>query len=87
MIGTAPARLAGRFGLSYLRGMLKPARQGPLPQTAMTARRPPGGVTFAIIIGGAVAVGALLLAAAALWIRYGTAVFFEMIASGLAACF
>jgi hypothetical protein len=26
-------------------------------------------------------------AAAALWIYYGTAVFFEMIAAGIAACF
>jgi hypothetical protein len=29
----------------------------------------------------------LLLAAAVLWLHYGTAVFFEMIASGFAACF
>jgi hypothetical protein len=30
---------------------------------------------------------ALLLAALLLWSRYGTAVFFEMIAAGIAACF
>jgi hypothetical protein len=29
----------------------------------------------------------LLLAAMALWFHYGTAVFFEMIASGISACF
>jgi hypothetical protein len=29
----------------------------------------------------------LLLAALLLWSRYGTAVFFEMIAAGIAACF
>jgi hypothetical protein len=87
VIGTPPARLAGRFGLAYLKGMLKPAHQGPLPQSATTARRPPGGVTFAIIVGSAVGVGAMLLGAAVLWIRYGTTVFFEMIATGLAACF
>ena len=29
----------------------------------------------------------LLLAAALLWAHYGTAVFFEMIAAGIAACF
>lgn len=86
MIGIAPARLAGRFGLSYLRAMLKPAHQEPLPQIAIAAR-PAGGVPFAIIVGSAVVAGALLLAAAVLWIRYGTAVFFEMIATGLAACF
>ena len=35
----------------------------------------------------AVAVGATLLAVAlALWVHYGTAVFYEMILSGIAAC-
>lgn len=29
----------------------------------------------------------LLIAAVALWARYGTTVFFEMIAAGIAACF
>jgi hypothetical protein len=39
----------------------------------------------ALVIGATVA--ALLLAGtAALWAHYGTAVFFEMIAAGLAAC-
>jgi hypothetical protein len=37
---------------------------------------------------GGAGLGALaLLAAAMLWVRYGTAVFFDMIASGFAACF
>lgn len=31
--------------------------------------------------------GALLLGALGLWFHYGTAVFFETIASGIAACF
>jgi hypothetical protein len=40
------------------------------------------------VVAGAAGLGAvLLLAAAALWLHYGTAVFFEMIASGFAACF
>jgi hypothetical protein len=30
---------------------------------------------------------ALLLGALALWFHYGTAVFFEMVASGISACF
>jgi hypothetical protein len=30
---------------------------------------------------------ALLLGTLALWAHYGTAVFFEMLASGIAACF
>jgi hypothetical protein len=37
--------------------------------------------------GGAALGAALLLGAVVLWFRYGTAVFFEMIASGFAACF
>ena len=37
---------------------------------------------------GRAALGALVvLGAASLWIHYGTAVFFEMIAAGIAACF
>jgi hypothetical protein len=37
--------------------------------------------------GGAALGAALVLAALVLWFHYGTAVFFEMIASGIAACF
>ena len=41
-----------------------------------------------IILGGSAAAGAiLLLGALGLWMYYGTAVFFEMLASGIAACF
>ena len=87
MIGAVPARLAGRSRLSYLKVMLRPAHQGSFPETTVTARRPIGAVTFAIIVGSAVIAGAMLVAAAVLWLRYGTAVFFEMIATGLAACF
>jgi hypothetical protein len=40
------------------------------------------------IVMAAVGLGAAgLLAAAALWFHYGTVVFFEMIASGISACF
>jgi hypothetical protein len=41
----------------------------------------------AVVLGGAGLAAVLLLAAAVLWLHYGTAVFFEMIASGFAACF
>ena len=34
------------------------------------------------VLGAALVIGAL-----ALWFHYGTTVFFEMIASGIAACF
>jgi hypothetical protein len=41
-----------------------------------------------IVLGVSVAVAvSLLLAAVLLWAHYGTTVFFEMIAAGIAACF
>jgi hypothetical protein len=44
-------------------------------------------VASAIVLGGAGLGAALLLGALVLWFHYGTAVFFEMISSGIAACF
>jgi hypothetical protein len=41
----------------------------------------------AIVLGGAGLGLAMLLGALVLWFHYGTAVFFEMIASGISACF
>jgi len=50
-------------------------------------RKPAGRIALTIAIG-VVGLGALLLiGAGALWFHYGTAVFFEMIASGISACF
>jgi hypothetical protein len=49
--------------------------------------RPVRGVAPAIAVGGAGLGAAILLSALVLWFHYGTAVFFEMIASGIAACF
>jgi hypothetical protein len=41
-----------------------------------------------VIVTGAVGLGVVfLLGALALWLHYGTAVFFEMIAAGINACF
>jgi hypothetical protein len=40
-----------------------------------------------VIWGGAGFSGLLLAAALALWLHYGTAVFFETIAAGFASCF
>jgi hypothetical protein len=39
------------------------------------------------LVGGVVFGVALLLSAAFLWLHYGSTVFFEMIATGFAACF
>jgi hypothetical protein len=40
-----------------------------------------------LVLAAAVAAGMLLAAAVALWVYYGSAVFYEMIVAGLAACF
>jgi hypothetical protein len=52
---------------------------GALPQARRLAR--------AIVVGAAGLGIAVLLGALVLWFHYGTAVFFEMIASGISACF
>jgi hypothetical protein len=39
------------------------------------------------LIAAAVAVGGLMAVAGALWLHYGTAVFFEIVRAGIAACF
>jgi hypothetical protein len=54
-----------------------------LPRILQPARR----VAPAIVVGGAGLGAVLLVGALALWFHYGTAVFFEMIASGISACF
>jgi len=67
----------------YLERMAQPASTHP----HMTAARPQGRVA-SIIVWSAAGVSALaVLGAAALWFHYGTAVFFEMIAAGISACF
>jgi len=40
-----------------------------------------------LILAAAVAAGMLVAAASALWVYYGSAVFYEMIVAGIAACF
>ncbi len=87
MIGAVPAALARAAGWPYLGGMLDTAHQGSIQESEVPTRRPPGGLAFGIIAGSAILAAAILLGASVLWIHYGTAVFFEMIASGIAACF
>jgi hypothetical protein len=49
---------------------------------------PPSRRASSAIAIAAAALGAIaLVGALALWLHYGTAVFFEMIASGISACF
>jgi hypothetical protein len=47
----------------------------------------PGRLARVVVVGGAALGVLLVLAAAILWLHYGSTVFFEMIASGFAACF
>jgi hypothetical protein len=65
-----------------------------MAQPASTLHQLPGGLrpsrtaaAHAIVMAGAGLGVALGLGAAVLWFHYGTAVFFETIASGLSACF
>jgi hypothetical protein len=51
------------------------------------ALQPAGRRTPVMLIAGAGLGIAVLLGALVLWFHYGTAVFFEMIASGISACF
>jgi hypothetical protein len=64
--------------------MAQPISSQPeMPAVLQPARR----IEPAVAVGGMVLGAAILLAALVLWFHYGTAVFFEMIASGIAACF
>jgi hypothetical protein len=56
-------------------------------QQDMPSVLPSRRVASVIAVGAAGLGAAVLLGALALWFHYGTAVFFEMIASGIAACF
>ena len=57
------------------------------PQPSTRTSAPGNRLARAVVAGGAGLGVVLLLVAATLWLRYGSAVFFEMIASGFAACF
>jgi hypothetical protein len=53
-----------------------------IPAAVPAARR-----TMPALAVGAAGLGAMLLLGGLLWFYYGTAVFFEMMASGISACF
>jgi hypothetical protein len=55
------------------------------PDVATPSRH--GWLRLALLWGVTSLATILLLAALTLWFRYGTTVFFEMIAAGFAACF
>lgn len=67
----------------YLERMAQPVSTHP----HMAAARPQGRAA-SIIVWSAAGIAALVVfGAAALWFQYGTAVFFEMLAAGISACF
>ena len=53
----------------------------------LTTQAPANRAARALVVGAAGLATVLVLAALILWAHYGTTVFFEMIASGFAACF
>jgi len=84
VIGDANASLARARNSAYLKVMARPISA----QSGMVSATPPKARVASVIVWSAAVLGLLAVsAAAALWIYYGTAVFFEMIAAGIAACF
>jgi hypothetical protein len=84
VIGGPPAALAGTRDFPYLNVMAQPVSSR---HQMMPPSRPSGGIGSVIAWGGAGLGGVVLLGALVLWFHYGTSVFFEMIASGVSACF
>jgi hypothetical protein len=60
---------------------LASAQEGFAPETARPSR-----LASAIVAAAAMLVALLVVGAIGLWAHYGTAVFFEMVKSGIAAC-
>jgi hypothetical protein len=67
--------------------MALPISTRPISTQRAAAVLTPRGLSPAIVVGGAALGAAILLGTLALWFHYGTAVFFETIASGISACF
>ena len=88
MIGGAGIPLARQGNWPYLNLMVQPVSA---PQAMSVPARPQTrrqGKVAAAIAWGAAGLGVLaVLGGAGLWFHYGTAVFFEMIAAGISACF
>lgn len=83
VIGCPTIALAGGRNRAYFNRMVQPISAQP-NDVAVPAQ---GRLASVILWGGAGIGGLALVAAAALWFHYGTAVFFEMIAAGISACF
>jgi hypothetical protein len=84
LIGLRPLALARLRGTAYLKAMAQPAFT---QHEGVTAAPSAGVAKTAIVWGGVAVAGLAMLGTLALWFHYGTTVFFEMIASGISACF
>ena len=84
MIGSGLTPLAQAWNWPYLGAMARPISA---PNGTLSATPPKAGTASAIVWSAAVLGALAFVAASALWMYYGTAVFFEMIAAGIAACF
>jgi hypothetical protein len=84
VIGGSPAVLARTRDFPYLNVMAQPVSR---QHEMMPQSRPSGGVGSVIAWAGAGLAGIVLFGTLVLWFHYGTAVFFEMVASGVSACF
>ena len=62
-----------------------PVRKMMFPMSEMQPASSPHSSRATFIVSAAA--GLLMAATVALWVHYGTAVFYEMILSGIAACF
>ena len=103
MIATGHGALAARCGSAYLNleetaigaaackssFVQNLAMAPPLstPHQMAVSHRSARKLPAVMMVAGAALAAALLMGALGLWFHYGTAVFFEMIASGFAACF
>ena len=63
--------------------MAQPLSSPHLVTSAAPAAR---GTVCAVAVAGGIVGAVIVLGTLALWARYGTAVFFDMITSGIAAC-
>ena len=59
----------------------------PLSTPQQRHAQAPRRIARALGVGAAALAAILVLGALGLWLHYGTAVFFEMIVSGISACF
>jgi hypothetical protein len=84
LIGGLICALARLRGAAYLKVM---AQSVLTPHEPVVAAPPPSAARAVIVWGGAGLAGLATLGALGLWFHYGTTVFYEMIASGISACF